>query len=427
MISPMSNTSLGVSLVLLVITGVSAGEHIPEIEPPASARLRTLLEELPTNPAAVQHFWKSCAGQCPLVEATDDPKTFLITFLWRADSDVERIEVHGGPFEHSRKPFQRLADTDVWYHSELLPSDSRYVYGLIVASHVVRAAPDGTPRRELVETYPLDPLNPNFFNEGPFLELPDAPSPSWHLRRSDVPQGELRVTDIKSVVLDESRRLRLYVPAGFRADRHHCLAVFLDGEDYDRLMAIPTVLDNLILSGKIPPTVALLVDSQTSRGKDLVFSNDFVKFLAEEAVPWAKSQVTLDVSPQQTVIGGSSLGGLTAAYAAHLRPQVFGNVLSQSGAYWRTHPSQSTPDEPWFPLQAARGTPGSVRYYLEVGRFESPSMIATNGQIRDVLKCNGNQVTYCEYNGGHDHFNWRTTVADGLIDLLGRDRPAQSR
>jgi enterochelin esterase family protein len=113
-----------------------------------------------------------------------------------------------------------------------------------------------------------------------------------------------------------------------------------------------------------------------------------------------------------------SLGGLTAAYAAQQRPEVFANALSQSGAFRRSHPDKSISGEAWYPSGVSRQAPTVVHFYLEVGRFESPSMIDNNHRLRDVLKEKGNHVIFKEYNSGHDHVNWRVSLGSGIRALL---------
>jgi pimeloyl-ACP methyl ester carboxylesterase len=43
----------------------------------------------------------------------------------------------------------------------------------------------------------------------------------------------------------------------------------------------------------------------------------------------------LRIDPRRVIVTGSSAGGLAAAYVALMRPDLFGNVLSRSGAFWR--------------------------------------------------------------------------------------------
>jgi enterochelin esterase family protein len=417
------NRSALVLLVCLSSASLATAEDFQQAPQPLSPRLQQLQQTASTDPAAVATFWREVAGKCPLVEPADDPRRRLVTFLWRGDAKLARVEARGGPYEHSRDPFVRLPATDVWYRSEIIPADARFVYGLIVTQSEAPATSDNAAAK-LTETYPLDPLNPNVFNEGPVLELPDAPPDDWHIPRPDAPKGQMEQFTLESRSLSESRGLRLYTPANFDPESDHALALFFDGEDCERLMAINVVLDNLIAAGHIPPTVAVLVDSQSTRGRDLVFSDSFVRFIADEALPWAVQRRRLRVAPETTLIGGASLGGLTAAYVAQQRPDLFGNVLSQSGAYWRSHPGQTDAADGWFPSEVSRRPAAAVRYYLEVGRFESPAMIAENRRLRDILEKKGNDVAYREYNGGHDHVNWRVSVANGLRVLLGQPQDA---
>jgi enterochelin esterase family protein len=41
--------------------------------------------------------------------------------------------------------------------------------------------------------------------------------------------------------------------------------------------------------------------------------------------------------------------------------------------------------------------------------------------MRDVLLAKSYEVHYQQFNSGHDYLNWRGTLADGLIALVGTD------
>jgi len=43
-----------------------------------------------------------------------------------------------------------------------------------------------------------------------------------------------------------------------------------------------------------------------------------------------------------------------------------------------------------------------------------------NRHMRDVLQAKGYSVHYREFNGGHEYLNWRGTLADALLALVGK-------
>jgi|SRR5687768_2515014 len=100
-------------------------------------------------------------------------------------------------------------------------------------------------------------------------------------------------------------------------------------------MRAPTTLNNLIASSRIPGTVAVFVSNIAGRRvQDLPPESNFATFIATELVPWIRARYNVTVNPARAIIGGYSLGGLTAAYAGLRYSDVFGNVLSQSGSFW---------------------------------------------------------------------------------------------
>ena len=57
-----------------------------------------------------------------------------------------------------------------------------------------------------------------------------------------------------------------------------------------------------------------------------------------------------------------------------------------------------------------------VRFYLEVGRFESVHRMQwSNRTARDILRLKGYDVTYAEFPGSHDPECWRGSLAEGLM------------
>ncbi|MFN8516100.1 MAG: alpha/beta hydrolase-fold protein [Chloroflexia bacterium] len=131
----------------------------------------------------------------------------------------------------------------------------------------------------------------------------------------------------------------------------------------------------------------------------------------------------------QTAIAGISRGGLAAAYAYSRYPDIFGNVLAQSGTYnWRAE------DEPGDVslIEQYRRSPRLLRFWLDVGMLENMPMPYMDGltlveasrRLRDVLRDKGYPVDYSEFCGAHDYACWQGTISDGLVTLFNQDYTA---
>jgi enterochelin esterase family protein len=144
----------------------------------------------------------------------------------------------------------------------------------------------------------------------------------------------------------------------------------------------------------------------------------YVRFVAEEAIPWVQQHYRVTRDPRRIVIGGSSLGGLAASHVALRYPRVVGNVLSQSGSYQWASPADSQPE--WLTRQFAASPKAPIRFYLEAGRFEvgaplgGVGLIDANRRFRDVVRAKGYELTYREVDGGHEYLSWRGSIRGAL-------------
>jgi enterochelin esterase family protein len=115
-------------------------------------------------------------------------------------------------------------------------------------------------------------------------------------------------------------------------------------------------------------------------------------------------------------------------------PDVFGNVISQSGSYWWSPESPNAPaaratppnirginpDGGWLVKQIAESPRKNIRFYLETGVWEGSTMVLSNRVLRSVLVGKGYQVTYHEYPGNHSAYYWMLALPDALQASFGR-------
>lgn len=414
---------------------------------PVSPRIEMLRATLTEGQKdALEAFWREVtATGAPLVEAVEGEQDYrLVTFLWRDREDTENVVVVGSAMagwrDWQKHMLTHLPESDLWYKTYRFRSDLHATYWL---SHndPLRDIED-EDWKERMATFRLDPLNSHSHTyhkdkKDPddedwsfsLLELPDAPRQLWITPRDDVPHGKVEMFRLRSEILENKRRVYVYTPPGYTPDGEtYGLLVIFDGAVYvnSDYVPTPTILDNLIAEGKIPPLVAVLPDSlgQKTRSRELPCYEPFVEYLKQELLPWVHAHYHVTSDPKRTIAAGSSYGGLGAAFVGFKAPEVFGNVLSQSGTFrWNPREGEGVRDlneEAWLIRQFVTSPKLPLRLYLEVGLLErsgTEDMVVMNRRMRDVLEAKGYDVAYSEYNGGHDYTCWRGSLADGLTWL----------
>jgi len=342
-------------------------------------------------------------------------------------------------------PLERLPGTDVLQASLAVEATGRFryyfawpqsrvpdpqaVWRMKVNSQTYELFGDPLSRLSYVDDFDGAPVRTSYFDG------PAAPAESWLHPDPAVSPGSMTTFEMHSRILDNTRRVSVYTPAGYRnssAQQPYPLLVLFDREGY--LLSVPTatILDNLIAEGSIPPLVAVLVSAIDGehRTVELAAHAPFASFVVDELLPRVRSEYRVTRDPRRSVVAGSSLGGLTSSYIAYSHPEAFGNVLSLSGSYW-WHPAGDTGARAqdaaaWLPGLYATHSRLPLRFYVTVGTGEGEGMLGPNRVFRDVLTAKGNPVRYEEFRGDHSYLNWRDGLVSGLQFLLA-PRTARSQ
>jgi len=171
--------------------------------------------------------------------------------------------------------------------------------------------------------------------------------------------GDLRLHEFRSRVFRNTRFLRVWLPPGYdetqNAGLHYPVFYLNDGQNlFETSTAfggvewqVDETADRLIREGAVPPMIIVGMDNT---GKDRireymphrsmtpvmlrVQGRHYPDFLMKEVMPFVEQTYRVATGPENTGLGGSSLGALIALYTAMAQPGVIGYLLLESPSLW---------------------------------------------------------------------------------------------
>ncbi len=341
----------------------------------------------------------------PLVEGPS------VTFVYRGAADSVFLQHWIYGLEASQ-PFQSLPGTDLWYLVMEVPPESRFEYKFEVVHG---------PHRRLVQ----DPLNPDTakdpFGANSVCHSERHEVPEWTRPDSESRPGQVEELSFRSQFLGSTRKVLVYLPARFRQEKRYPLLVVHDGEDFLRFADLQVVLDNLIHRLELPPMVVAMTQSPR-RLKEYADDPDHAKFLCEELVPQLEERFPLIGRRGARGLLGSSFGAVATLSAAWRYPDMFGNLMLQSGSFAFTDIGKNRRGPHFEPVVSFvneyRRSPNRIadKVFVSCGTYES--LIYENRSFVPLIQSTGMDVRYVESRDGHNWENWRDRLRDGLTWLF---------
>ncbi|HYO57601.1 alpha/beta hydrolase-fold protein, partial [Archangium sp.] len=329
------------------------------------------------------------------------------TFVWRGRRPVS-VRGDFQDWSDASIPLAQVAP-GLWAHTLKLPRDTYMEY----------AFQDAKGRRV------GDPLNARLVSNGlggfnHFFHMPESRPTPLAQRQRGVPRGTVtrHLVETQELCVGRQRVVHLYAPP---TSKPCPLVVVFDGPDYLRRAKLPTLVDNLIAQGRIRPiALAMVANGGPARTVEYTCSEATVVFLLDRVLPLARRELRLvdeKRAPGAHAVLGASLGGLIALYTGLRVPEVFGHVLSQSGAF-------SVWNRDFVVFDLARRAPSRpLEVWMDCGHFEA--LAEGNRRILPVLHASGHRAGYREYHGGHNYSAWRDDVWRGLEWLFGQEGRAR--
>jgi len=213
--------------------------------------------------------------------------------------------------------------------------------------------------------------------------------------------GDLRLHEFRSRIFGNTRFLRVWLPPQYddaeNSERHYPVLYLNDGQNLFEAATsfngvewqVDETADRLIRERALPSMIVVGIDNA---GKDRLREymphrsmhpmtvraqgRRYPVFLMKEVMPFVERTYRVATSPENTGLGGSSLGALIALYTAMARPGVFGRLLLESPSLWASN-RQAIKES-----RTVRIWP--ERIYLAVGTAETGSPERDRTVVDDV-------------------------------------------
>jgi len=240
----------------------------------------------------------------------------------------------------------------------------------------------------------------------------------------------------------------IWLPPGYNdpenADRRYPVLYMMDGQHvFEHQPGVPgefgadEAATALIESGEIEPIIIVAIPhAERFRIEEyLPFGaiggiegrgGDYVAWMRREVMPRVERAFRVKTGPEHTAIGGASLGGTIAIYAATRHPEVFGKVIAESlpllavPESWRAWQEgvERWPSVVFIGMgdqEVGPGEPERNRRYVRAAR-ELGERIRTEGGSNTRLRL--------VIGEGHVHNEpaWQERLPEALRHLFGRDR-----
>jgi predicted alpha/beta superfamily hydrolase len=269
--------------------------------------------------------------------------------------------------------------------------------------------------------------------------------------RAESATGDLRLHPFPSRIFHNSRFLRVWLPPGYDdpadAGQHYPVLYLNDGQNLFEAKTsftgvewqVDETADCLIREGAIPPMMIVGIDNAAKdRIREYmprrslhpmmlrVQGARYPSFLMNEVMPFVARNYRVATGPENTGLGGSSLGALIALYTARVRPWVFGRLLVESPSLWAANRQA---------IREARNVKRwPERIFLAAGTAEAgrkdrdQSVVDDVRELAGILRRAGLDDTrlklVIEEGATHHESAWARRFPEALTFLFGKSSPA---
>lgn len=247
-------------------------------------------------------------------------------------------------------------------------------------------------------------------------------------------------TDFAMPQLNRTRKIWIYLPEDYKKGKKKYPVLYMqDGQnlfdDYTSFSGewnVDETLDSLIKNGS-PPCIVVGIDNGPQRMTEYnpyTFDkfgkgegDKYLDFIVKTLKPYIDKQYRTLKNPDNTIIAGSSMGGLISYYALLKHPGVFGNAGIFSPSFWIADKIKE--------LTTTKGSAIHGKLFFYIGAREGDDNVKNMENIVKNLGDNSAASIYSvvDPEGRHNEQAWRKwfaffykwVMADGFNNVIKMD------
>ncbi len=153
--------------------------------------------------------------------------------------------------------------------------------------------------------------------------FPDAPA-GFDQKRKNIPQGKMELIEYDSKTVGTRRKMTVYTPPGYSADRKYPVLYLLHGiggdeTEWARFVIPDVIFDNLLADKKIVPMIVVMPNGRAKandRSEGNIFSAENIKAfenfegdLLNDVIPAIEARYSVQADRNHRALAGLSMGG----------------------------------------------------------------------------------------------------------------------